>query len=410
MEDGGFPLPAMPSHPSALRVSLCVALLAVFAGAFCARAADAEIIPRGEVLLQAAPAPVLLAADAPPPPTVLQPPVYRANTTVTAPSPVVTPADYKALQALASEEVVIRITAVNPQAAKAGDDSIGPDAKAVAVRAVVLEVVRTQTNLKVGSVIYMLYGYAPPAPGKPGPPPVPIVQLNADYHAFLTGGSGETPYHPAAGAQSFLDPQAVVAEDAAPKYKSTGPLANPALLPTPSNPAPKGTNHITNIPANEDNAARNNLDAFVKLIQTGTQWSVSIAHADPLPLQTEGTEPPEPISFYSTPLGAPSTQPTVLLYRASVLPAAPPATGTLSAIRALVIGSDGHLLGDAPWARIFSDDSQPPLPRPTWVWSSYKVEITDPDTQKVQTIMLAGPEAANAPTPPAASPADAAAK
>ncbi len=400
----------MSSLPFAPRVFACAALLAVLAGAPCARAADAEIIPRGEVLLHAAPAPALLAADAPTPSAVLQPPVFRANTTVTAPSPVVTPADYKALQALAPEEVVIRITAVNPQAAKAGDDSIGPDAKAVAVRAVVLEVVRTKTDLKVGSVIYMLYGYAPPAPGKPGPPPIPIVQLNADYHAFLTGGPGDTPYHPAAGAQSFLDPKAAVAQDNVPKYKSTGPLANPALLPTPSNPAPKGTNHITNIPANEDNPGRNNLDAFVKLIQTGTQWSVSIAHADPLPLQTQGTEPPELISFYSTPLGAPSTQPTVLLYRASVVPADPPASGTLSAIRALVVGSDGQLLGDAPWARILSDDSQPPLPRPTWVWSSYKVEITDPDTSKVQTIMLTAPEVANPPATPATSPADAAAK
>jgi hypothetical protein len=385
-----------------------VALLTALAGPFCARADDPASLPRGDVLphlVTAADTRAAYAADATPPPAAMQPPVFSANTTVTAPDIVTTPADYQSQQTSAPEEVVIQITTLKPQAAKGMDASIGSDAKLIAARAVVLSVVRTKTGLKVGSFIYLLYGYAPPAPGQPGAPPIPIVELNATYHAFLTGGPGDTPYQPAAGAQSFLNPKALEATpaaSAAAKYKPTGPLADPAILPTPNNPKPKGAVHLTG----------DNLDQFVQLVQTGTQWGASIAHADPLPLQTQdSSEPPALISFYSTPLGAPATQPTILLYRASVRPASPhadgtPATGTLTSIRALVISSNGHLLGDAPWTRILSDDSQPPLPPFTWIWSSYKVDVTDPDTQKVQTIWFAPQNPPPAPTTPA-TPADA---
>jgi hypothetical protein len=336
-------------------------------------------------LLAAAPA---RAADTAAAPITLKP--VATNTTVNPASATVTPADYQARQTSAPEEVVIRVTAVKAESAKVEDNTIGPDAKLVTARAVVLQVLRSKTHLKIGAVIYLLYSYAPPAPGQPGAPPIPIVRENTDYHAFLSGGPADTPYRPAAGAQSLLDPNALAAATPSPD-QPPAPFADPAILPTPGNPRPPGAIHLTG----------DNLAQFVQLVQAGAQWGASIAHADPLPLQTQGDTPPELIAYYSAPLGAPAAQPTVLLYRASVRPADSPAAGTLTFLRALVIGHDGRLLGDAPWARILSDDSQPPLPAPTWAWSSYKVDVTDPDTQKVQTILLTPPSA-----PPPAAPAD----
>jgi hypothetical protein len=329
----------------------------------------------GTALLAALP---IRAADAPASPALLQP--VANTTTITSLDPAIAPAEYKAQQDNAPEEVVLRVTAVKPTPAKAEDANIGPDAKAVAVRAVILNVLRSKTNLKIGSVIYLLYGYAPPAPGKPGPPPVPIVVINTDYHAFLNGGPGDTAYHPAAGAQSFLDPKALVAASAAPATP-TDPLPDPTLFPTPINPKPKGSVHLTG----------DNLAQFVALVQTGDQWGASIAHADPLPLQTQGAEPPVLMGFYGKPLGAPATQPTLLIYRSAVLPAPPPATGTVTLVRALIVDHNNRPLGDAPWARVLSDDSQAPLLPPVWAWSAYKVDITDPDTQQVQTILLTAP-------------------
>ena len=321
----------------------------------------------------------LRAADAPASSTLLQP--VANTTTITSLNAVVSPAEYKAQQDSAPEEVILRITTVKATLAKA-DDSIGPDAKAVAARAVILTVLRSKTNLQIGSVIYLLYGYAPPAPGKPGPPPVPIVANNTDYHAFLNGGPGDAAYHPAAGAQSFLDPNAPAATTTASAPAAAPlPLLDPTLLPTPINPKPKGAVHLTG----------DNLAQFVVLVQTGDQWGASIAHADPLPLQTQGAEAPALIGYYGKPLGAPTAQPTLLIYRSAVLPAPPPATGTLTLVRALIVDHNNHLLGDALWAHLLSDYTQRPLDPPLWVWTPYQVNITDPDTQKVQTILLTSP-------------------
>ena len=324
------------------------------------------------------------AASTPNLPTILQP--VPNTTTVTAPNAAISPAEFKAEQASAPDEVVLRVTTVKATPAKSDDDTIGPDAKAIAARAVVLSVQHSRSGLNIGSVIYLLYGYAPPAPGKPGPPPIPIVQQNTDYHAFLSGGPGDTPYHPAAGAQSFLDPKTVDAPAAAASDAKAPPsLADPALLPTPINPRPPGSVHLTG----------DNLAQFVKLVQTGNQWGASIAHADPLPLLTQGTEPPQLLGYYGKPLGAPAGQPTILIYRASITPAPPPITGNLTSLRALLVNADNRVLGDAPWMRILSDDHHPPLAPYTWTWSAYKVDIDDPDTQKTQTILFVAPTSSN---------------
>jgi len=91
--------------------------------------------------------------------------------------------------------------------------------------------------------------------------------------------------------------------------------------------------------------------------------------------------------FYSPSLHAPVTQPSVLVYQAGTV--STPATGNQTIERALIMDPNHQLLGDALWAQRPAD-GQKPLPLPVWHWSSYKVEIEDPTTNQVQTILLTG--------------------
>jgi len=175
------------------------------------------------------------------PVAVLKP--VQGDTKITSGNAAATAQDYAQMQANAPEVVVLRVTGVKTQEGKPADNSVGANPLMVSARAAVLSVTRSVSGLKVGSVIYLVYGYAPPAPGVVGATPIPIIKENTEYTAYLNGGPGNNPYFPAAGAKSFIDasapsPSLPGTKSAAP---STGPVADPALLPTPVNPSPAGT-------------------------------------------------------------------------------------------------------------------------------------------------------------------------
>ena len=298
-----------------------------------------------------------------------------------------TAADYKALQDRAPEVLLLSISTVKTQPATVADvPEAAGGALAVASRAVVLGVIRTATNRKVGDVITLYYGYVPLKPGADGQPPTPIVQEGVNYRAYLTGGGGDNPYRAAAGAQSFLNSNA--GENSPVGGKATGPVADPTLLPTPNNPKPPGSLRLTG----------SGMESFVKLAQVGGKWTVSIVNSDPIPLQVIGDAPPVLLYYYGKPAAAPYTQPLLVIYRAGTQPPTPPATRVLTIERALILDNDRHLLADVLWAPRGPDDGQPPPLLPVWTWFSYKLEIADAETQKVQTILLSGQP------PPAAGP------
>ena len=351
----------------------------------------------------------LRAADAPPVNAQLQPPIKTV--TVDATSRVPTAEEYRAMQDNATEDVVLRIVSVKTTAAVASEPNALPGAAlAVAARAAVLNVTRTATGLKAGDVITLYYGYVPLKPNAdktPTAPPTPVVLENTDYRAYLAGGPEDKgPYRAAAGARSFLDPQApeTPAAAAAPaQARPVGPLADPTLLPTPTNPKPQGANTLRLassgvVPPPADKGLP--FDQFVKLVRPNGQWAVSIANSDPIPLQVIGDATPVPLYYYGAPLHTPAgqfvppTQPVILIYRAGVQPPTPPATRAYTIERALIVDRDKHLLGDVLWAPRAPDDGQPPPLLPAWTWFTYKLEIIDPDTNKVQTVLLTGPPAA----------------
>jgi hypothetical protein len=312
----------------------------------------------------------------------------QARTEVQAPNYSPTPEDYKRLQSVAPEVVTMRVTSVSTQAAVTENNT--PGALLVTAQAAVTGVVRSATNLTVGSTIYLVYGYVPSAPGAPAPPPTPVLIKNKDYRAYLTGGPGKTPYSPAAGAQSYVDPSTPLDPadgPAATTPKSAGPIADPALLPTPENPNPAGSVRLRGV----------QLDQLVKLVQHDKQWAVSIAESDPVPLQMLGPAKPVLVVFYSVPLRAPVTQPAVLVYQAGTLPAPAPAKGTITIQRALVLDSDHRALGDALWAQRVEDNMRP-IPLPLWHWAEYKVDVEDPATHQTQTILFTPAAPASAKT------------
>ncbi len=300
-----------------------------------------------------------------------------------------TPAEYKAMQEGAPEALVLHIISVKTQTAASGDpNAISGAALAVAARAAVLGVTRTATDLKVGSVITLYYGYVPLKPvadGSPPPPPVPIVKENTDYSAYLTGGGGDNPYRAAAGGQSFLDPKA--------SANATGPIAEPTLLPSPTNPRPAGALRLTGA----------GLESFVKLVQIDGHWAVSIVNSEPIPLQVMGDATPTLLYYYGKPAVAPYTQPLVVVYRAGTQAPTPPDIRVLSIERALILDNDRHLLADVLWAPRAPDDGLPPPALAAWTWFSYKLEIADPDTKKVQTVILSGKPPPTPDAAPAAS-------
>ncbi len=303
-----------------------------------------------------------------------------STTTVThAVTNAMTAEDYQQMQASAPEAIVIRVTNIKTEVGKPADASVDSTPLMVTAQAVVIRVIRTATDLKTGSVIYLLYGYAPPAVGKSNYAPIPVVKNNSEYTAYLTGGPKE-PYRPAAGAQSFID-NAMTAASGQKIGQASGPLANPALLPTPDNPTPAGVPRLT----------RANLAQFAKINQASGQWGVSVANADPLPLQTSTTGNPTLLAYYPASIKAPATQPKILVYQTGISTPNNPAAFTTE--RALIIDSNGRLLGDVVWAWRASD-GQKPLPLPIWRWSTYKLEVEDPGTQAVQTVLLDGSSAA----------------
>jgi hypothetical protein len=316
---------------------------------------------------------VTLAADNAPA-AILQP--VSTTTVAHAVTNTVTAEDYQQMQASAPEVVVVRITSVKTQVGKPEDASVDSTPLMVTAQAVVIRVIRTATGLKNGSVFYLLYGYAPPVAGASSYAPIPVVKTNSEYTAYLTGGPADKdPYRPAAGAQSFIDDAAVAANAAA--NKPTGPIADPSVLPTPENPTPPGAPRLT----------RANLAQFAKAIETDGHWGVSIANADPLPLQVIGDGQPTLLAYYAPSIRAPGTQPKVLVYVAGETAANTPAA--VSTERALIIDSNGRLLGDVLWAQR-SVGSQNPLPLPIWRWSTYKLEVEDAVNHEVQTILLGG--------------------
>jgi len=306
---------------------------------------------------------------------ILQP---ISSTTVThAVTTAQTAQDFEQMQASAPEVVVLRITTVKTEVGKPEDNSVDSAPLMVTAQAAVIRVVRTATGLKNGSVIFLLYGYAPPAAGKSSYAPIPVVKSNTEYTAYLAGGPADKdPYRPAAGAESFIDNAAPLAGSPA-ATKPTGPIADPTVLPTPDSPTPTGAPRLT----------RANLAQFAKINQVDGHWGVSIANADPLPLQTIGDSTPTLLAYYAASIRAPATQPKVLVYQAGETAANTPAAVTTE--RALIIDSNSHLLGDVVWAWR-ADDGQKPPPLPIWRWSTYKLEVEDPVTHDVQTILLDG--------------------
>ncbi len=293
------------------------------------------------------------------------------------------PPDYKVMQDHAPEVVTLTITTVKTTAAVADTPGAAAGALAVAARAVVTGVTRTNTDLKAGSVITLYYGYVPLKPGFTNPAPTPVVKENVTYQAFLTGGGGDNPYRAAAGAQSFLDPGAPGYSSTA-NAKSSGPVADPTLLATPTNPVVKGAPRLTGTA----------LTSFVKLVQTNNHWAVTLANSDPIPLQVIGDATPVLLYYYGAPLRAPVTQPVIIVYRAGIQNPTPPATRVFTIERALILDGDKHLVGDVLWAPRAPDDDQPPPLLPAWTWFTYKLEIEDLESKKVQTILLSGQPAA----------------
>jgi hypothetical protein len=281
--------------------------------------------------------------------------------------------DYKQMQDSAPEVVVLRVTAVKTEAGKAADDSVQGIPLMVTAKAAVIRVVHTATGLKAGDVVYLLYGYAQPVPGKSSYTPIPIISNNTEYTAYLVAGADKNVYRPAAGAQSFIDNAARAANGSS----ASGPLADPTLLPAPDNPTPVGVPRLTHT----------NLAQFVKATQANGRWVVSIAEADPVPLQMAGNEKPTLLAYYPAAIRAPATQPKILIYQAGTTAANTPAEVTTE--RALIVDGNSRLLGDVVWAwRV--PDGQPPRPLPIWRWSTYKLEVEDPTTHAVQTILLDG--------------------
>jgi len=310
------------------------------------------------------------AADATPAGVLQQVSATTVAHAVTSP---MTAEDYQQMQDSAPEVVVIRVTNVKTEVGTPADKSVNTAPLMVTAQAAVIRVIRTATNLKTGSVIYLLYGHVPPSPGQSSFAPIPILNNNAEYTAYLAGGPADkNPYRPAARDQSFVD-------DAAPANhpgtaKPTGPIADPALLPSPDNPTPTGVPRLT----------RTNLAQFAKAINTSGHWGVSIANADPLPLQTSGQGAPTLLAYYPASIRAPDTQPKVLVYQTGD---ATPPTPTME--RALIIDNNGRLLGDVLWA-LRNPVGQTPPPLPIWHWLSYKLEVEDPGTHVAQAILLDG--------------------
>ncbi len=333
----------------------------------------------GGLLLLALGVPAV-AADAPP-----QLQAIPSTTEVHAPDFSPSPDDYKRQQVVASEVLTIHVTSVTTQPASTENHT--PGALLVTAQAAVTGVVRSAANLTVGSTLYILYGYVPSAPGAPAPPPVPVLIKNGDYRAYLTGSPDKRSFTPAAGAQSFIDPAQADASSSAsaagPATKPNAPLADPSLLPTPDFPNPPGSVRLRGNP----------LDQFVRLIQHDGQWTVSIAESDVIPLQTLSGAKPVLLVFYSAPLRAPITQPSVLIYEAGVQPAVPPAKGNVTIERALLVDGNHHALGDALWAQRV-ENNQRAIMLPLWHWAEYKVDVEDPVTHKMQTILFTGAPAA----------------
>jgi len=310
----------------------------------------------------------------------------NVTTEVHAPNAIVTTDDYKHMQDTAPEVVTIRVAMVKTQAAQTEDKN--PGALLVEARAVVLGVTKSATNLTVGSVIYLQYGYIPAMPGVPMPPATPLVKENAEYRAYLSGGPGNAPYMPHAGAQSFVDRATADAS-----ILAVGPIANPSVLPTPDNPSPTGAVRVRG-------AA---LDQFAKVVPFDNKWGVSVAGGDPIPLQTVGDAKPVLLVYYG-PHGLPLTQPTVIIYQAGTQPATPPGKGDVTVERALILDGDKHRLGDELWALRVGNNMRPP-PLPIWHWNTYKVDVEDPDTHATKTIMLSGaPPPMPTLSPPSPSP------
>lgn len=331
--------------------------------------------------LECGPASLAAAADSAPE-AVLQ---QVTSTTTTQPiTSVLTDEDYKQMQASAPEAVVIHVTSIKTEVGKPEDSSVESAPLMVTAQAVVIRVIRTATDLKNGSVIFLLYGHALPAPGQSSYVPIPVLKNNTEYTAYLAGGPpNKNPYRPAAGAQSFIDSAAQAANSQGATTPS-GPLADPTLLPTPDNPTPMGVPRLT----------RANLAQFAKTSSAGGRWGVSIANADPLTLQTTGTGGPTLLAYYPAAIRAPATQPKILVYQTG--DADPNDPRALTTERALIIDDQGRLLGDVVWAwRV--GDGQTPVPLPIWRWSTYKLEVEDPGTQAVQTILLDGSGALSSP-------------
>jgi len=319
-----------------------------------------------------------LAAQVSSAPAVLQ--QVSTNTTISPILSTPTAEDYRQMQASAPEVLVVRITSVKTEVGKPADNSVESAPLMVTAQAAVIRVIHSATNLKNGDVIYLLYGHATPVPGKSSYIPIPVITNNTEYTAYLAGGpKDKDSYRPAAGAQSFIDNSKPVASGAA-ETKPTGPIADPTLLPTPDNPTPVGVPRLTH----------ENLARFAQTSVTDGHWGVSIAEADPLPLQTAGKDSPTLLAYYPAAIRAPATQPKVLVYVTGG-----PTTNlspVVSTERALIIDGNGRLLGDVVWALRVAEGQTPP-PLPVWRWSTYKLEVEDSGTHAVQTILLDGSSA-----------------
>jgi len=107
------------------------------------------------------------------------------------------PQVYKELQENSPEVVTLRILNVDSKA-------ITSDQREITLKAKVLNILRTQSALRLGSIVTIRYITTIHPDNWVGPSPLPILSKKYKYKAFLTHDEANKYYVPSARGRSFI--------------------------------------------------------------------------------------------------------------------------------------------------------------------------------------------------------------